>query len=633
MDDGKFAPGVQRVDRYLFQSSGLTELEHFSRKARAMSDCLHQRSWSAFRLVLTVAFSFGLPLVSGATWQDDVGLTKLENTLGDAMLTGNGIFISQVEAGSGNTNTYVPDPNSPHFSAALDPFGVEPTFVNNSDGSHPNPDPSSHATNSVAQFYYGDTNGVAKGANTIVLYEANDYLRFFLNCGNSGCGTAAPDAPTFTDPADGQQKDFVIQNHSWAGTFGSNTADQRVLRKVDHLVDTEELTTVVGLENGSVANPHPSLDNLLAYSYNSIVVGRASGLHAVGPTSSLYGPGRTRPTIVSSTDKTVSASTAMVSGAATIMHEALLDPNGAVTDGNRSEPMRAILLAGAEKREFIDFVDPDTGLSDPWSRDPNTQPLDNILGAGRLNVYNSYLMTQAGQIDGSSSESSPTPVDSHGWDYGVEGEVTDMISRFYEFEIPQGSIAVDFSAMLTWNVDINSTGGNAFGAHTLADLSLTLTNNADPNNPVDWSDNAVDNIEHIYIGEGQTVEYLAPGTYTLEVSSNNFTRDFGIAWRTSTLFGDDPDNLTPSADFDGDGDVDGIDFLAWQSGVGKLLNASHSEGDADGDGDVDRTDLAIFESEYGLSALAASLVGVPEPGSMSLVALLALTLAMRRRRY
>ena len=590
-----------------------------------MSTCSTVRTWPALRLALLVAGWLSLPLAAEATWREDTGLTKLRSTLGDQMLTGQGVFISQVEAGSGNTNTYIPDPNSPHFDAALDPFGVEPTFVNGSDGAHPFPAVSAHATNSVAQFFYGDgLNGLARGANTIVLYEANDYLRTFLKCGNSGCGTLPPDAPTFEDPNDGQQQlTFVVQNHSWAGSLGgSSSNDQRALRKIDFLVDEHELTTVVGLENGSVANPHPTLDNLLAYSYNAIAVGRANGEHAIGPTSSLYGPGRNRPMIVSSTDTSVSAATAIVSGAATLMHEALIkheDMTG--PDGTRSEPMRAILLAGAEKKEFIDFVDPGTGLVDPWGRTAS-QPLDNILGVGRLNVYNSYLMTQGGQFPGSSSELSPTPVDSYGWDYS---EVDSNTDRFYEIVIPEGSFAEDFSVILTWNVDINPS----FNSQSLANLSLELFDSNDPN--FEQSNSSVDNVEHIYIGEGQSVEYLTEGTYTLKVSGN-MAQDYGIAWRTSTLFGTDPNNLTPSADFDEDGDVDGDDFLAWQRSAGTLLGASHSDGDADGDGDVDNFDLAIFEADYGTSSLLANVVGVPEPGTLVLAAaaLAALMLASRR---
>jgi hypothetical protein len=56
----------------------------------------------------------------------------------------------------------------------------------------------------------------------------------------------------------------------------------------------------------------------------------------------------------------------------------------------------------------------------------------------------------------------------------------------------------------------------------------------------------------------------------------------------------------PSADFDGDGDVDGRDFLAWQRGFGTPApTAFKSQGDSDNDLDVDGADLGVWQLEYG----------------------------------
>ncbi len=52
-----------------------------------------------------------------------------------------------------------------------------------------------------------------------------------------------------------------------------------------------------------------------------------------------------------------------------------------------------------------------------------------------------------------------------------------------------------------------------------------------------------------------------------------------------------------TADFDGDNDVDGADFLILQRGMG--VGTTKSEGDADGSGMVDDVDLGIWQSEYG----------------------------------
>ena len=51
-------------------------------------------------------------------------------------------------------------------------------------------------------------------------------------------------------------------------------------------------------------------------------------------------------------------------------------------------------------------------------------------------------------------------------------------------------------------------------------------------------------------------------------------------------------------DFDGDGDVDGADFLKWQAGFPTASGATRADGDADGDGDVDGQDFLIWQGNY-----------------------------------
>jgi hypothetical protein len=66
-------------------------------------------------------------------------------------------------------------------------------------------------------------------------------------------------------------------------------------------------------------------------------------------------------------------------------------------------------------------------------------------------------------------------------------------------------------------------------------------------------------------------------------------------------------------DFDLDGDIDGIDFLAWQRGVGIAGTATVADGDANGDRIVDAADLAIWKANYAKASLVAATV--PEPTS------------------
>ena len=67
-----------------------------------------------------------------------------------------------------------------------------------------------------------------------------------------------------------------------------------------------------------------------------------------------------------------------------------------------------------------------------------------------------------------------------------------------------------------------------------------------------------------------------------------------------------------SADFDGDGDVDGADFLTWQRGVGSA--GGREQGNANGDEIIDGEDLGIWEDQFGDGgdALAAATT-IPEP--------------------
>lgn len=73
-----------------------------------------------------------------------------------------------------------------------------------------------------------------------------------------------------------------------------------------------------------------------------------------------------------------------------------------------------------------------------------------------------------------------------------------------------------------------------------------------------------------------------------------------------------------AADFDGDGDVDGDDFLSWQAGFGTPSGAQKPDGDYDNDGDVDGDDFLGWQSQFGSGNGSAS-AAVPEPTSIAFV--------------
>lgn len=73
------------------------------------------------------------------------------------------------------------------------------------------------------------------------------------------------------------------------------------------------------------------------------------------------------------------------------------------------------------------------------------------------------------------------------------------------------------------------------------------------------------------------------------------------------------------ADFDGDGDIDGNDFLTWQAGLGLTGQTGNDNGDANGDGVVDAADLVVWKSQFGSLPMVSASAAVPEPATAVLV--------------
>ncbi|TWU29337.1 PEP-CTERM sorting domain-containing protein [Bythopirellula polymerisocia] len=547
---------------------------------RAITNCLRSLS-------ISLCFLPGLSAAEATTWKELIGYDRLVSMVGSSLPNGNGVPISIVEAGGTPPVVYYPDTTDADFQADSDPLSAAVSFVDGT-GLKGNGN-SGHATNQANNFF-GNTASVAPGANTVTVYEAGAYLSNILRATTS----ATPNA-----------QDFRVQNHSWIGTYDNTPAtpptaseianDVSALRHFDFMINRDNVTAVVGLNNNT-----NSLPRLLSQSYNSIAVGRTDGIHSSGLTDLVdYGLGRSKPDIVAPRT-TTSAATSSLSSVATFLHSAVAGTNAA-----KSEVMKAILMAGATKSEFLSW----TQGFDPADHSMVRNPLDETYGAGQVSAYNSYVITQGGRFAG--SDSTPTPVATHGWDYQT---ITSGNELKYLISVPMGSLATELSILLDWNVDVSA----GLNSQTLADFSLELKDSFGQS--LQSSDSSVDNVEHIYL------KNLVPGDYTLTLSSN-MTHDFGLAWRTSLLYD------FPSADFDEDGDVDGRDFLTWQRGYGTLIGASHSEGDADGDGDVDIDDIMLFKAQYGPPAQLASALtfAVPEPSSAVLLTGGLLAFLLRRR--
>ena len=94
------------------------------------------------------------------------------------------------------------------------------------------------------------------------------------------------------------------------------------------------------------------------------------------------------------------------------------------------------------------------------------------------------------------------------------------------------------------------------------------------------------------------------GTNSLNHAFGDNTNTFFSATNSPKNFAGDTGTVTltgPSADFDGDNDVDGDDFLFWQLFLGGA------------------DDLALWETQYGLPVPLVGVSAVPEPQSVCLL--------------
>jgi len=480
---------------------------------------------------------------------DKIGYTTLLDWLdwsGQPVPNGDGVHVSMVEAAQSGTNKYFPDthpvPTNGQFIASTDPVepGQTPQDIEFIDGSgKASAGVSSHAASTVGLNFFGNQTSMAGRANQVTVYEAGDWMANTLNTANH------------RDPHLSEAEDYRVQNFSWISrdnSTGAETQNRDVLARFDYLIDTYDLTALVGLNNGTGTLPH-----LLGHSYNAIAVGRSDGNHSAGFTQDFYGPGRSKPDLVVPTTST-SAATAVTSSAATLLHGLV-----AGTEAAHSETIRALLFAGATKEEFPD-----------WSHTP-TQPLDETYGAGELNILNSWKMVHAGRAEGASTDpSQSTPLNASGWDFRSIDSTNDW---YYTFEVLDGFTLRQWSIALTWNAEVTDTDSSSrfSGEPSLANLNLSLYDSTTDllGTLLDESVSTVDNLEHIYYPTE-----LGPGTYTLKVSQS-------------------------TADFDADGDIDGDDFLLWQRGFGMTEGALNGDGDANGDGAVDGDDLALWQEGLG----------------------------------
>lgn len=419
----------------------------------------------------------GLTLSAQADYKDDIGYTALLNELGANTPNGAGVSVTHAEASSTSTNptTYYYLPTTSAYT------GV--SFTNASSSAYPGAISavSGHA-DMVGQHIYGD-NSMGYGISAVTNYEANHWINGgFLN---SQSRFSAP-----------RTESNDVQNHSWVG---SSASSQIILSRLDYAIERDDFVSVVGVNNEVNADRE-----LLSAAYNVISVGITNGNHSSTPTSAVQ-----RPHIVAPVG-TTSEATGIVTSAATLLIQQARTSYGASSNAEKSETIKAIMLAGATKTEFQNWLRTDT------------MPLDSVYGAGELNVYNNYHIMAGGEQTASATPQAV--VAATGWDYGT---VAASQTVSYYFDLTANS---DVSIALTWNAKYTATLSDYNNLQlVLANLNLYfyLVGENNELTLVQQSISGTENLEYIW------ATGLASGKYLIQVVSASGSTDYALAWQTA----------------------------------------------------------------------------------------------------
>ncbi len=447
--------------------------------------CQGNKEAEAVSNIRTYAAALPGLLVCSQAVLAQVGMEELIARIGEENIpTGANVIVSQVEAPSGSN--YGPDQSNPQFDGK-DFFEMSGPAGN-----------SGHAT-SVASNMYGNTNSIAPDITEIYLWNANNWAQSgFLRVGQG------PSNPPLLPPAE-----IKVFNHSWIGTFGSNSVNNEALRRADSEMQRDNLLMVVGVNNGGASAV------LMSHIYNGLAVGLTSGGHTSDATMpGIDGPGRMKPEIVAPSGQT-SFSTPIVSAAVALMNEIAVTDVAVTSNPNARSAavIKAILLGGGNHREGWtnnpDTSGPNRGFTD--------QPLDDVFGVDEVNIDASHLIMTGGEQDGVNTPPESINITHAAWDLAPV-----RVSRSMYWRFSTAESADEVSILAYWDREVSTS----FTTFWLADFELTLWGvDADgalfsllgdvgldyfvTGNVV--SDSAVDNLEHLYIRE------LAAGNYVLEL--------------------------------------------------------------------------------------------------------------------
>lgn len=206
-------------------------------------------------------------------------------------------------------------------------------------------------------------------------------------------------------------------------------------------------------------------------------------------------------------------------------------------------------------------------------------------------------------------------------EYGVQGccatetQAADILedSMRMFFGTPQAD------GFFHWGFWEGGTDQNLQGAGILVDQNFNLTESGERREDLmaEWDTDLTLNVD-----PNGNIDFTGfYGQYEITLGGETYALDLAKGIEEYSLIVDIP------PDFNDDDMVDGTDLGIWESAYG--VNAN---GDADGDGDSDGADFLIWQqwSGFGVGSLAANVARVPEPATVTLLAMGMLLIRRRR---
>ena len=430
------------------------------------------------------------------------GIAFVELHLAQETPRGRGVMMGHVEAG----NEYLPRIDS-DFGAVrfLTPRASRRARFSKISG---------HA-DATARLIYSPT-GLAPGVDQVLLLNNWEWI------GDFGLRVGSLEPPTAAG--------CRVMTHSWA--FSSGTPDAMVLRRLDYLIEHENVIVVSGVENGG----HSAAPGLIASAYNGIAVG-VTRRSSSGTGTQVDGVGRCKPELVGDMSRTSYATPIVAAVAARLVEaanrRALFPPTDLgdrAGDVLRVEVIKAAMLAGADKS--VGF-EPAEG-----------SPLDPHHGAGAVRFDRSLEVlwsgpvprpaagTRRGLIADAVAQGQPTPIDRlAGWDYrAIEPGGVVIYDMTVPVALKQLSIAVVWNRHVDgWDLINPMMEADRLAPLPLADVDLRLIRptREHGNTIVARSTSSVDNLEHIHLRSVQ------PGEYRIDLRRKDdlpMTEHVAIAW-------------------------------------------------------------------------------------------------------